>query len=283
VRDGNPNSSPEATQALLKALVESVPRCDVVNLGPFERPGADFEMIRTAFKALGWATQDYFCFGNWYLPSESLRFSQYWSERGGRLRSTVMRKWQKFEAMQGARVEIITDPADVERGITAFQTVYQRSWKQPEPYPGFISGLARACAERGWLRLSIAWLEDRPIASQLWIVSHGIAYIYKLAHDREFSHLSAGSLLSARMFEHVLDIEHVREVDYLTGDDPYKEDWMTHRRERWGLLAFNPRSLHGMSAAVRHIWGRRAKQAILRRFPGQTDAGDALFGALRTR
>ena len=42
--------------------------------------------------------------------------------------------------------------------------------------------------------------------------------------------------------QHVIDTDHVEEVDYLTGDDAYKQDWMSHRRERIGLVAFNPRT-----------------------------------------
>jgi hypothetical protein len=35
------------------------------------------------------------------------------------------------------------------------------------------------------------------------------------------------------MLEHALGGDKVSEVDYLTGDDNYKSNWMSHRRERW--------------------------------------------------
>ena len=62
--------------------------------------------------------------------------------------------------------------------------------------------------------------------------------------------------------EHVLDVDKVREVDYLTGDDKYKQDWMSHRRERWGILAMNPRTVRGALAILRHIGGRAVKRAV---------------------
>jgi CelD/BcsL family acetyltransferase involved in cellulose biosynthesis len=36
---------------------------------------------------------------------------------------------------------------------------------------------------------------------------------------------------------HVLDVDRAAVVDYLTGDDAYKRDWMSHRRERVGVSA----------------------------------------------
>ena len=60
------------------------------------------------------------------------------------------------------------------------------------------------------------------------------AYIFKLAYDEEYAKWSAGTVLTAHMFRHELDIDRVVEIDYLTGDDPYKGAWMTQRRERTG-------------------------------------------------
>jgi hypothetical protein len=47
----------------------------------------------------------------------------------------------------------------------------------------------------------------------------------------------------------------VAEVDYLIGDDAYKQDWMSHRRERWGIVAYNPRTLFGLAGALKQMLG----------------------------
>jgi CelD/BcsL family acetyltransferase involved in cellulose biosynthesis len=61
--------------------------------------------------------------------------------------------------------------------------------------------------------------------------------------------------------QHVIDVDRVREIDYLIGDEPYKQDWMSHRRERWGIVAYNPRTLKGMAGAANEISRRAAKMA----------------------
>ena len=84
-----------------------------------------------------------------------------------------------------------------------------------------------------------SWQRAQPTlrASQVWLVSGGVAYIYKLAHLDEYAHLSPGTVLSAFMLERTIDQDHIATVDFLTGDDDYKKDWMSHRGERKGVAA----------------------------------------------
>jgi len=257
-----PDAILRCAERFVGAITVSRPRWDLVDLAPLQQDGCDLTALRSAFTSAGWRTQDYFRFGNWYLPADGLRFDEYWSTRNSKLRNTVRRKRKRFEATVGARIEIIQGGARLEAGIDAFQRVYAHSWKRAEPYPNFIPGLIRTCAHEKWLRLGVAWIGEKPIAAQLWIVCGGIAAIYKLAYDNEFKAYSAGALLSVELMEHVIDIDGVREVDYLTGDDPYKRDWMTHRRERWGLLAINSRTVWGRALIVRHLYAPKIKPVI---------------------
>ena len=93
------------------------------------------------------------------------------------------------------------------------------------------------------------------LAAQVWLVHGAKANIYKLAYVKGQEKLSAGSALTAALMQHVMDVDRVSEVDYLSGDDAYKRDWMAQRRERVGLLAFNPRRPQGLLAAARHFVG----------------------------
>jgi CelD/BcsL family acetyltransferase involved in cellulose biosynthesis len=58
---------------------------------------------------------------------------------------------------------------------------------------------------------------------------------------------------------HVIEQDRVEEVDFLIGDDEYKKIWMSDRRERWGIVAYNPRTLWGAALALREIAARSAK------------------------
>lgn len=221
-----------------------------------------FRTLLAALQASGLVPFRFFCFGNWYLQVHD-DWTTYFKNREGTLRSTIKRMTKKFAA-EGGTLELVQGGANLDRSLAAYERVYASSWKKPEPYPEFVPGLIRTCAERGWLRLGVAWLNGEPIAAQLWIVSNGKANIYKLAYDENFKLYASGTLLTAMLMEHAIEKDRVVEVDYLIGDDPYKKSWMSHRRERWGIIAYDPETVTGMFGLSKEVLGRRLKPIVAR-------------------
>jgi hypothetical protein len=63
--------------------------------------------------------------------------------------------------------------------------------------------------------------------------------------------------------KYVIDCDRVSEVDFLTGADPYKKGWMSHWRERRGIVAYNPKSIIGLALMGKQMiggWLRKAKE-----------------------
>lgn len=263
----------ETLDVLADAIAHDKIRWDVVNLHPLALDKATFPSLVTAFRKAGLLVQTYFCFGNWYMEVNNQTFSEYLKTRSSRLSKTAKRQRRILETGTRFRFELFTGTSELERGVADYNTVYSSSWKVPEPYPKFMSGLMRTCAEQGWLRLGIAYMDGVPAAAQIWMVVDGTASIYKMAYDERFAKESVGTVLSGLLMEHVIEADKVRVVDYLSGDDAYKRDWMSHRRERWGIMAFNLRAPRGMLAAARHVGGRGARRTVdaLRRL-GRTKA-----------
>lgn len=242
---------------LTRALGRGGARAATYRFSPMDPSSREFAVLARALKLAGLMTYSYFAFGNWY---ETVRqsWADYLKARSGQVRSTIKRSTKKFAA-EGGRLEIIQGGDRLEVGLAAYQAIYAQSWKVAEPFPGFVPGLVRLCARRGWLRLGVAWLNDKPIAAQLWIVAHGKADIYKLAYDEAYKAYSPGTLLTALLMEQAMDVDRVQAIDYLIGDDPYKETWMSSRRERWGLVAYNPRSVGGALGLGRELLGRAVR------------------------
>lgn len=247
-------------QLLAETIARESPRWNIVDLHPLDSQA--YQCVLQTLRHAGLVVQPYFCFGNWYLEVAGRSYREYFATLPSKLKNTIKRKLAQLEKNGTVNIRILTGSEDVSEGIAAFSSVYASSWKEPEPYEEFMPGLIRLCAEKGWLRLGVAYLNERPIAAQLWIVCAGVGSIYKLAYDEQFGHLSIGTILTSKLMEHVIDVDRVREVDYLTGDEPYKKDWMSHRRERWGIAAFNLRTARGMLAALRHIGGRALKRLM---------------------
>ena len=64
------------------------------------------------------------------------------------------------------------------------------------------------------------------------------------------------TVLTALMLRHLLDREHVEQIDFGRGDDDYKQGWAVQRRQRIGLLLVNPWRVSGAIALLQHLAGR---------------------------
>ncbi len=249
--------------ALFKAVCAQVPRYDRLGFQPLDRDSPLFGELREALRQAGLVVEPYFHFGNWYEQTDGLSFRHYLERRPSPLRNTLRRKGRALDRAARARFELIAGGPALERGIADYERVYAMSWKRSEPYPRFIGDLMRTCARMGALRLGLIHLDGSPAAAQIWIVWQARATLYKLAHDRRFDQLSVGSLLTGHMIERMIDVDRVAEVDFGAGDDRFKRAWTSRRRERWGLVAFNPRTVRGALGALRHVVGARVKRAIV--------------------
>jgi len=238
---------------LTRALRKGGGGAAAYRFSPMDPASREFALLKRALALAGLSSHAYFAFGNWYEPVHQ-NWTDYLKERSGQVRSTIKRNAKKFAA-EGGRLEIVQGGEPLEAGIAAYQAVYAQSWKVPEPYADFVPGLIRLCASRGWLRLGLAWLGEKPVAAQIWIVANGRADIYKLAYDEAHKALAPGTLLTALLMERAIDVDQVHEIDYLIGDDPYKAAWMSQRRERFGLVAYDPLTPRGLLGLARQAFG----------------------------
>lgn len=245
---------------LFRAIVAERPSFEVINLRPFDNTSPIYHASIAALKANGFVVQEYFCFGNWILEVGGRTFEEYFKSLPSQTRNTVQRKEKQLFKRENVVLRIVTEPQDVDAAMDHYEVVYRSSWKDNEPYAGFMRGLVHEAARRSWLRLGVVTIDGEPAAAQIWITCNGKASIYKLAYDEKFGQLSVGSVLTKALMQRALDIDRVHEVDYLTGDDAYKRDWMSRRRERWGISAMNPRTLSGQALIARYFAGKVLKK-----------------------
>ena len=230
--------------ALLEALARDLKgRSGRVTLSALPDEDGSATAIQKAFDAAGWATILEHCDNNHVLPIEGRSYAAYLSGRPGQLRTTLKRKTKHVNT------EILTqfEPSAWE----SYQTIYENSWKPEEGAPAMLRAFAEQEGAAGRLRLGIARHQGNPVAAQLWTVENGVAYIHKLAHLEEAKPLSAGTVLTAALMEHTIDRDRVTLVDFGTGDDGYKRDWMEAVRPRYRLTALDPRNPRTWPALVK--------------------------------
>ncbi len=217
-------------------------------------PEEDAELLRAAFARAGWIARVAPQTANWTIDVSGKSFAEFWAERPGQLRSTAKRK-----AAKTPMDVTILDRFDAD-AWSDYESIYADSWKPEEGSLDFVRAMAEDEGAAGALRLGIARIDGRAVAAQLWTVEHGIAIIHKLAHREDVAELSPGTILSHAMFQHVIDRDQVSLIDFGTGDDRYKADWMDTRALRMRVELYNPRRPAGLfgaaKAALRALVGR---------------------------
>ena len=248
-----------ACRALVGAMTTDPWNPDILQLDTLPREAPLFDALLAAVREQGWPMRRYFHFGNWFEDVRGLSYDAYLARRPSRLRNTIVRKQRQLEKAHDVRVEICQTPIELDTAMASYEAIYAESWKTAEPFPSFTPGLARCAAENGALRLGICHLDGAPVAAQIWLTYDGRATIFKLAYAERHRRLSLGTVLTAQMMRHALEVDRVVEVDFGRGDDGYKQDWLSQRRERWGILACNPRRFRGLAVAARHLLGPALK------------------------
>ena len=239
----------QAGEAIAKTLRKRLDRIEIAPLG-------DAEPLASAFRRAGWSTFVGPATASWRIDTAGQDFEAYWADRPGKLRNTAQRKAKA--AKLDIEIHHEFDPA----GWSAYEEVYAASWKPGEGSPAFLRALAEQEGRAGRLRLGVARKDGRPLAAQLWTVEDGTAWIHKLAYREDSKALSPGTVLSMAMFRAALDDDRVSRIDYGTGDDGYKRDWMAERATLWRIEAFNlasPRGLLGAARAKASALVRRAR------------------------
>lgn len=238
----------EPTDAVKAAMLVACARrlkkqVSAIALAPM--PADDADLVSHAFDNARWVAIKHESSVSWTISTADLSFEEYWAARPGELRSTVKRKQGKFDV----QTEIHTKFNSTAWFI--YEAIYEASWKPEEGSMPFLRDMAEEEGKAGTLRMGIATIDDAPVAAQLWTVENGRAIIHKLAHLETAAAQSPGSILTAAMFEHVIDQDHVDIVDFGTGDDRYKADWMDARAPLYTVRLFDPMQPSGFLGAIR--------------------------------
>lgn len=252
-------NDPAKAPRLLAALAASLVPDGALDLWPVAPREA--ALLLAALRSTGWAALAAPCDHNHRLRLGGRSFADYWATRPGSLRSTVRRKGRSGTV--AIRLADRFDPAD----WAAYEQVYRASWKPAEGAPDLLRAFARDEGAAGALRLGLATIAGEPVAAQFWTVENGTAFIHKLAHVESAAPHSPGTLLSAALFERVIDGDGVDLIDFGTGDDPYKRDWMEDLRPLYRVTAVHPRALRRWPALAR-LMARRLLRYDPRAEPG---------------
>lgn len=238
------------------------PPCDIVRLCPVEDGSPVGELVRAALRDAGFWTQRYLNSYNRFEETQGIDYATYFANRSANLRYSVRRRQRGLAKAGQVETLLYCDPEGLDQGVADYFTVALASWKVPSTMVGKDSlEMIHLAAQAGCLRLGILRLDGKPVATQFWIVSGGVAHCARLAYDEAYKPLAPGVVLTDFMIAHVVDRDRVAKIDFGYGTEDYKGGWMKSARDYFGFMAFNPATRHGLVQAMKHILGQPVKRA----------------------
>jgi len=251
----------EDQQQILTCLAKGLTQLPLRSLllEPVDGNDRNIVGLQHLMEASGYRCEQMFRLYNWVYLVQGQSFKEYMANRPARLRNTITRKLRKLDREHGYEIRLFTGD-NVPGAMTDYYAVYTASWKANEQYVDFLDGIVAAFSRPGWSRLAILYVKEQPVAAQLWFVLRGKASIFRLAYDEVWKPYSPGSILTSYLMEYVIDTDKVDEIDFLTGNDTYKQDWMSERRERYALSCVNsvkpPRRHEKLFVFLRRLFKR---------------------------
>ena len=228
-------------QEILSCLAEGLKQLPFkyLSLDPVADNDPTINALQQAMEACGFSCYRTFRFVNWFYRLHGQSFKDYMDARPSRVRNTIERKHRKLEREQALEIRLYTEPNDMYQALSEYHELYKASWKAQEQFEALVAGLCDRFTRKGWTRLGVLYINGQPAAAHLWFLVHKNASIFRLVYDQKWKQYSPGSILLRAMLEHVIDIDKVEEIDFLTGNDRYKQDWMSESRERKSLVCVN--------------------------------------------
>jgi CelD/BcsL family acetyltransferase involved in cellulose biosynthesis len=213
---------------------------DILDLYSIPEENASFDILKKAIGETAFKYNDYFCFGDHYLDEINYSGEEYLKRRPGNISKNVPYRLRRLKKIGELEFRLIKNNDDIDRYMDVYYELYSRSWQKRENTgPTFHRSLAKMIAAKGWLRLGFLFFDHSPMACQFWICANQQAYILKLFYDESYQQYAPGKILTAEMMKYVIDIDKVKVIDYLHGDENYKKDWTPKFRERRGIMVFN--------------------------------------------
>lgn len=252
------NKPEDVFYVLSKGIAENDNQWHMMDINLMDPGSLSYAALKSAFVKNGYYVYSYPYKGNWYENFGEKQFSSYVSSRDKSSKKAIqnyLRKYRKLVKNERIDIDIYTDAESVEKVLNIYHEVYDTSWKEEDYFPGFYDGLIRQTAEQGSLRMLIISIDRIPAAIEMAIVTGGQGVMMRTAYNQEYNRESVGSIAILKMIEYLLEIDGVSEIDFGTDDDPYKAVWVKNRRERWGLVSFNRKTIQGNIYSLRYLFG----------------------------
>jgi len=237
-------SDAEARQALTSWLSARRLPLKLTNV---KQGGSAAAGILTGLQKKGWSTAETRTNICPFIPLAGATWSSYLASLSAEHRYTFNRKWRCLERDYDVRFEQAHTPEQCREAIDLLIAQHNSRWRarggsdafHTPDLVAFHREWTQVALRRGWLRLYVLRLNEKPAACLYGLLYRGTFYFYQSSFDAGYLRASAGLVAMGLAIRSAIGEDAV-EYDLLHGGETYKSHWSRHSRDLARLESFPP-------------------------------------------
>jgi len=233
---------------VVEALVDSISeRKWVLELGQLKRSALAVRLARALTTGSGYRSYEMTTDVCPYISFGGLTWASYLAALGSSHRANFQRRLKQLRRDFAFRFDRAENEQQRAAFLDALIDLHRRRWhdkgaSEAFSTPDIVSfhqDVSRLALERGWLRLFVMWLNDRPAAALYGFQRNQRFYFFQSGLDPEYSRYSVGLVTMGLAIQSALE-EGSQEYDLLHGNESYKSLWTQETREIRKLEMYPP-------------------------------------------
>jgi CelD/BcsL family acetyltransferase involved in cellulose biosynthesis len=182
-----------------------------------------------------------------YISFAGRTWESYLAGLGSSHRANFQRRLKQLRRDFSFRFERATAEKDRAELLAALIDLHRKRWHEKGASEAFSTPdivafhdeVTRSTLERGWLRLFVMWLNDRPAAALYGFQRNRRFYFFQSGLDPEYSRYSVGLVTMGLAIQTAFE-DGAEEYDLLHGNESYKSLWAPETREIRKLELYPP-------------------------------------------
>ena len=182
-----------------------------------------------------------------FIPLGGVSWEAYLSTLGAEHRYNFNRKWKRLNRDFTVEFEQVSREDQCQESVDLAIELHNLRWRErggSDAFhtPGLVAfhrEFSQLALKRGWLRLYVLQLNQKPAACLYGFFYGGIFYFYQSGFDLAYLKQSVGLVSMGLGIKRAIE-EGAKEYDLLHGNEEYKSHWSSERRELGRLELYPP-------------------------------------------
>lgn len=251
----------EAVPALIHCLLEDNENWDILELNEFPESSSEVNVARDLFHEKGYKFVEEVNL-HFHVPLEK-DWEHYSQKLARKIRYNLRRAVRLAEEIGPLELKTFTG-AKITPGILQMLAEINQHSNHPRLYyskseQALLTEISSRMKSGNWMSIFMLNLNNEPKAYEYGFTYNGCIEIWRAGFDTRLPNISIGKILSMRVIQEGFK-NGIHDIDFLRGDEDYKQEWQPESRKFVKLRAFNNRIL----PLIAHQWLTTFKPLIKR-------------------